>query len=112
MWVMSFLVLTRHLEYRSNLCRACSARTELKEQAKSALLGWWGFPWGLMTFQALWINARTLARWSTLPALVGMLSLVVSLAVPVGIGYTIWGSSGTSARRRPPAMGGRQSGRP
>ena len=100
MWVMSFFVLTRHLEYRANLCRACSTRTGLKEQAKSALLGWWGIPWGLMTFQALWINARTLARWSTLPALVGMLSLVVSLAVPVGIGYTIWGSSGNERQAK------------
>ncbi len=90
MWVMSFLVITRHREYQANLCRACSAHTALKEQIKSAVLGWWGIPWGVMTFKALWVNARALARWSTLPALFGMLTVVAGVAVPVAVGYSVW----------------------
>jgi len=87
MWVMSFLVMTRHLEYAANLCRACSTRTGLKEQAKSALLGWWGVPWGLMTFKALWINARTLSRWSTLPAALALLTFLAGFVAPAAVGY-------------------------
>lgn len=87
MWIMSFVVLTRHAEYQALLCRGCSTRQALKEQAKSGLLGWWGIPWGLMTFKALWINARTLMRWSNLPAVVGAATLILALAVP---GSLVW----------------------
>lgn len=94
MWVMSFVLLTRHLEYPANLCRACATRTGLKEQAKSALLGWWGIPWGLMTFKALWVNARSLMRWSTLPAATAALTLVAGLAVPTLVAYGVYAGSG------------------
>lgn len=87
MWITSFVLLTRHAEYEALLCRGCSTKQALKEQAKSGLLGWWGFPWGLMTFKALWINARTLMRWSNLPAVAGVLTLILALAVP---GSLVW----------------------
>lgn len=90
MWVMSFVLLTRHLEYEANLCRACATRTALREQGKSALFGWWGIPWGLKTLKALWINTRTLLRWSTLPAPAAVLTLVAGLALPAAAGYLVF----------------------
>jgi hypothetical protein len=82
MWVTSFLVATRHLAYDACLCRRCSTRVGLRELVKSALFGWWGFPWGILTFGALAKNVRSLLVWSTLPkvSVVGLVAL--GLAVP------------------------------
>lgn len=85
MWVMSFLFFTRHVEYAGHLCRKCATKTALADFGKSALLGWWGIPWGLLTFKALWINTRTLMRWSTLPSFVGLLIGLAGIAPIVGI---------------------------
>lgn len=93
MYVMSFLLMTRHATYEDQLCRGCATRTALKEQVKSALLGWWGIPWGLLTLKAMWINTRALLRWSTVPAVVALLSAALVLAVPVGVAWLGWHSS-------------------
>lgn len=90
MFVMSFLVFTRHLEYEAQVCRRCSTRTGLREQLKSALLGWWGVPWGLLTFKAIWLNARSLLRWSTLSPVVALSVGVLGLAAPVTVGVAIY----------------------
>jgi hypothetical protein len=29
-------------------CRSCGTRARLKDAAFSLVLGWWGFPWGLI----------------------------------------------------------------
>lgn len=85
MRVMSFLLLTRHTTFRARLCRRCATRVGLAELGKSALLGWWGIPWGLLTFAAIFKDLRSLFRWSTLPkAAVVLVSLLV-LALPVGV---------------------------
>lgn len=85
MWVASFLVLTRHATYQARLCRRCATHVGLKELGKSAAFGWWGFPWGLLTFQALGKNFLSLWRWSRIPkALVAGLFLL-GLAAPVGL---------------------------
>jgi hypothetical protein len=99
MYVMSFLLLTRHAEYEACLCRACATRLAVKEQAKSALLGWWGIPWGLMTFKALWINARTLMRWSTVGAAGAAAAVLLGLAVPITAGLLFYDSDQGRARR-------------
>jgi tetratricopeptide (TPR) repeat protein len=60
MRVMSFIVVTRHWRYEGQLCPSCTALVGMKELSISSALGWWGFPWGLMTLQALWINGKSL----------------------------------------------------
>ncbi|MCP4653911.1 MAG: hypothetical protein GY856_00690, partial [bacterium] len=87
---MSFIIFTRHAEYDAILCRRCATSQGLKELAKSALLGWWGIPWGLLTLKAIWINIRSLARWSTLPAGAPPLLAAAALAVPLAVGCFVW----------------------
>jgi tetratricopeptide (TPR) repeat protein len=83
MRVMSFIVLTRHTKYEAHLCPACSALTGAKELAISCALGWWGIPWGLMTFGAIWTNGRSLLASN----LAGRLAAVAILS---GV---LWGGS-------------------
>lgn len=85
MWVTSFLIVTRHAEYSQLVCRACATRIGTREMIKSALLGWWGVPWGLLTFKALWIDARTLMRWSTLGPIGGGALGLLGAAIPFAI---------------------------
>ncbi len=92
MYVMSFLIITRHKEWRDHLCRSCSTKTAAEQLGISALLGWWGFPWGLMTIQALQVNLRTLWRWSRLPRLAVVALVLAGLAVPVGVGWAFYAS--------------------
>jgi len=99
MWVMSFLVFTRHAEYDARLCRACSTRQGLKEMGKSAALGWWGIPWGLLTLKALWVNGRSLARWSTLPAVAAIVVTLAALVTPpAAVGALVWWSMPAAER--------------
>lgn len=100
MWVMSFLVFTRHARYVDILCESCATRTGLKEIVKSALLGWWGFPWGLMTFKALGVNARSLARWSNLNAPSAMLVGLAGLALPIGLVFWLIGAETTDRQAK------------
>lgn len=85
MWVISFVVFTRHLTYPAHLCRTCATRTGLTDLAKSALLGWWGVPWGLLTFGALYKNVRSLARWSSIPKPVLALAALLALSAPAAV---------------------------
>ena len=86
MRVMSFVVLTRHRTVKARLCRGCATRFGLTELGKSALLGWWGIPWGLLTFAAIFKNVRSLFRWSTLPQAAVPLLGLLAFAAPVGVG--------------------------
>jgi len=97
MAVMSFVVFSRWNEYQDLLCRDCSTRTAIKEQAKSALLGWWGVPWGLLTFKALWVNTRTLLSWSTYSRPMALLMGVMGLGLPLLLG---WGVVKSSSERQ------------
>ena len=85
MYVMSFVVFTRHASYEARLCRGCATRMGLTELGKSALLGWWGIPWGLLTFGAIFKNVRSLFRWSTLPKAAVLLIGLLPFAAPVGV---------------------------
>lgn len=88
MYVMSFVVLTRHKRWEDQLCRSCSTRMALQHEASSLFLGWWAFPWGLMTFEALRVNTLTLWRWSKVPRAAIAALLLAAIAVPVGVVWT------------------------
>lgn len=90
MWVMSFVILTRHAKYDACLCRRCATRVGLTELGKSAVLGWWGIPWGILTFQALWIDLRSLSRWSRVPRAALLAIVLAIVAAPVaGVVYLV-----------------------
>jgi hypothetical protein len=44
----SALVLTRWTTTPKVCCRSCAARSQLGGVVFSLVLGWWGFPWGLV----------------------------------------------------------------
>jgi len=46
--VVSFIVMTTVTPKQGIFCSACARKIALTESLKSALLGWWGFPWGLI----------------------------------------------------------------
>lgn len=46
--VWSALVLTSWSTQPTVCCRSCGVKHQLKGLALSTLLGWWGFPWGLV----------------------------------------------------------------
>jgi hypothetical protein len=46
--VWSALVLTRWTTATQVSCRSCATRTQLSGALSSLVLGWWGFPWGLV----------------------------------------------------------------
>jgi hypothetical protein len=46
--VYSFLIMTRWVNTPQVSCRACGVKSQMGSLATSLLLGWWGFPWGLI----------------------------------------------------------------
>jgi hypothetical protein len=46
--VWSALVMTSWRSRPQVCCRSCGAKSKLGALASSAVLGWWGFPWGLV----------------------------------------------------------------
>ena len=46
--VWSALVLTRWTTNAQVSCRSCATKSQLGGALFSAVLGWWGFPWGLI----------------------------------------------------------------
>jgi hypothetical protein len=46
--VWSAFVLTRWTTTAQVSCRACATKSQLGGMLFSAVLGWWGFPWGLI----------------------------------------------------------------
>ena len=47
-WVWSALVLTRWGSRSQVSCRWCGIKSQVLGIAQSAVLGWWGFPWGFI----------------------------------------------------------------
>jgi hypothetical protein len=47
-WVWSALALTRWGSQPQLSCRRCGIKSQLGNLAFSGVLGWWGFPWGLL----------------------------------------------------------------
>jgi hypothetical protein len=50
--VWSAAIITRWSQNSEVCCRPCGNKAKLKATAFSALLGWWGFPWGLLVTPA------------------------------------------------------------
>ncbi|MBK8974757.1 MAG: tetratricopeptide repeat protein [Planctomycetes bacterium] len=101
MRVMSFLVFTRFRRWSALLCPPCIARHGTRELAISCTLGWWGIPWGLMTFGAIFINGRSLLRSTAFGRFAAL--LLVGL---VGFGvFSIGQRAGRSAGERREAEG-------
>jgi hypothetical protein len=60
-WVWSALALTRWGTQQQITCRGCAMKRQVGNLALSGILGWWGFPHGLLlTPVQLWRNARAL----------------------------------------------------
>ncbi len=59
--VMSFLVVTMWKKQLAIACPTCLDKLNRDARTTSALLGWWGFPWGVLrTVQALVANGKML----------------------------------------------------
>lgn len=57
--VLSFLVLTTWKKQFAIACPTCLDKLNRDASTTSALLGWWGFPWGVVrTIQALIANGK------------------------------------------------------
>jgi len=57
--VVSFIVFTNYEKKLLVACPDCLAKANKNAMIKSALLGWWGFPWGIIkTIQALIFNNK------------------------------------------------------
>lgn len=56
---MSLLVFTTWKKQFAIACPACLDKLSHDASTTSALLGWWGFPWGIIrTVQALHFNSK------------------------------------------------------
>jgi len=59
METMSFLIITRHSKKLMIGCADCLDKRMMEANTMSALIGWWGVPWGLIrTPQTLISNIR------------------------------------------------------
>jgi tetratricopeptide (TPR) repeat protein len=90
MRVMSFVLITRHKEWKAFLCPSCTARTGSRELAISCVLGWWGIPWGILTLKAIALNTWSLLRSNlagrfAAVVIVGGLVMAVTLIVNASV---------------------------
>jgi hypothetical protein len=46
--VYSMLIVTRWQSFQHVSCRSCGVKSQLGDALFSLVLGWWGFPWGLI----------------------------------------------------------------
>jgi hypothetical protein len=57
--VMSFIVLTHYSKKLKVACPDCLDKANNNALTKSVLIGWWGFPWGIIrTIQAIGHNTK------------------------------------------------------
>lgn len=57
--VMSFIIMTNYEKAIKIACPKCLDKFHNKAMIKTALLGWWGIPWGIIrTSQALILNSK------------------------------------------------------
>ncbi len=47
-WVVSYILATRHGQTPLILCKICRFRKTFEYTLGTGLLGWWGFPWGII----------------------------------------------------------------
>ena len=58
--VMSFVVMTRYTKKFKIACPSCLDKANNSALATTALLGWWGLPWGIIrSVQAIGRNVKS-----------------------------------------------------
>jgi hypothetical protein len=58
--VKSFIILTQYKKKLMVACPSCLQQANQKATSSTALMGWWGLPWGIIrTSQALFRNIKT-----------------------------------------------------
>jgi hypothetical protein len=64
--VMSFLIITHYKRQIKIACPRCLDRANNSALTTSLLLGWWGFPWGIIrTIQAIGQNSKKQNHFET-----------------------------------------------
>lgn len=59
---MSFLIVTTYRKDILVACPACIRSKAVESLAISALIGWWGLPWGpIRAIQSIWINSKSIS---------------------------------------------------
>src|SRR5215470_8768738 len=60
-WVWSAIAITRWGKTPQLSCRSCATKRQLMSLGSCLVLGWWGFPWGLLlTPLQIWRNLGAL----------------------------------------------------
>jgi hypothetical protein len=62
--VYSFLIMTRWVNTPRVSCRSCGVKKQMAGAGISLLLGWWGFPWGLI-MTPVQIGRNLAEAWSS-----------------------------------------------
>ena len=60
--VWSALVLTRWSSKPAICCQSCGTKSRLGGAASSMVLGWWGFPWGLI-LTPVQVSRNVIGMW-------------------------------------------------
>jgi hypothetical protein len=81
--VMSFLIITRWKSVPQLTCSACGKKAKIKATISSLLLGWWGFPFGLVLTPVqisrnLWGLARGRSSFTPSPQLESIVRLALA----------------------------------
>jgi hypothetical protein len=62
-WVWSAIAMTRWGSQQQLKCRRCAVKSQVGNMLFSGILGWWGFPWGLL-FTPVQVGRNFLALFS------------------------------------------------
>ena len=57
--IWSALVMTQYASRPSICCQGCGTKQRIGDTAFSAVLGWWGFPWGILV-TPIWIDRNVI----------------------------------------------------
>ena len=61
--IWSALVLTQYSARPSICCKSCGTKQRIGDTVYSAVLGWWGFPWGILV-TPIWIGRNVVGFFS------------------------------------------------
>lgn len=88
--IWSALVLTQYTSRPSICCQSCGTKQRLGDTAFSAVLGWWGFPWGILV-TPIWIGRNVVGFFRNpdptepSPALEKIVRLHLASSVPQSV---------------------------
>ncbi len=62
-WVWSVIFYSQYQKRMKIACGSCLGKANMGALSKSLLLGWWGFPWGIIyTLQSVYLNLVNMYR--------------------------------------------------